>query len=75
METRKSGPVYNTVAGNDFAAMIDVDRYATRSSHFEEVIARTNEHFWNPEDPDYINYMAESTDIFRTLLPKKASSL
>jgi hypothetical protein len=68
METRKSDPAYNTVARNDFAAMIDVDRYATRSSHFEEIIARTNEHFWNPEDPDYINSMVESTDIFRTLI-------
>lgn len=44
METRKSDPAYNTVARDDFAAMIDVGRYATRSSHFEEIIARTNEH-------------------------------
>lgn len=44
METRKSNPAYNTVARDDFAAMIDVGRYATRSSHFEEIIARTNEH-------------------------------
>ena len=56
METRQSDPAYNTVARDDFAAMIDVGRYATRSIHFEEIIARTNEHFWNPEDPDYINY-------------------
>src|SRR5215468_2394162 len=56
METRKSAPAYHTVARDDFAAMIDVGRYATRSSHFEDIIARTNEHFWNPEDPDYINY-------------------
>lgn len=39
METRKSDPAYNTAARDDFAAMIDVDRYATRSSHFEEIIA------------------------------------
>ncbi len=56
METRKADPAYNTVAREDFAAMIDVGRYATRSSHFEEILARTNEHFWNPEDPDYIDY-------------------
>jgi hypothetical protein len=46
--------------------MIAVSRYATRSSHFEEIIARTNEHFWNPEDPDYINYaepLAPNTSI------------
>lgn len=66
METRKSAPAYNTVARDDFAVMIDVSRYATRSSHFEEIIARTNEHFWNPEDPDYINYaepLAPNTPI------------
>ena len=56
MAIRKPDAAYNTVARDDFAAMIDVGRYATRSSHFEEIIARTNEHFWNPEDPDYINY-------------------
>src|SRR5229473_5423248 len=56
METRKADSAYNTVARDDFAAMIEVGRYATRSSHFEEILARTNEHFWNPEDPDYINY-------------------
>jgi hypothetical protein len=56
MEASRRDPAYNTVARDDFAAMIDVGRYATRSSHFEEIIARTNEHFWNPEDPDYINY-------------------
>jgi len=56
METRRRDPAHHTVTRDDFAAMIDVGRYATRSSHFEEIIARTNEHFWNPEDADYINY-------------------
>src|SRR5262245_46666758 len=66
MEIRKPDAAYNTVARDDFAVMIDVSRYATRSSHFEEIIARTNEHFWNPEDPDYINYaepLAPNTPI------------
>jgi len=56
MEVRKPDPAYNTVARDDFAAMIEGGRYAQRSKHFEEIIARTHEHFWNPEDPDYINY-------------------
>jgi hypothetical protein len=56
MATHKLDSAYNTVARDDFSAMIDVGRYATRSSHFEEIIARTNEHFWNPEDPDYISF-------------------
>lgn len=49
-------PAYNTVSRDDFAAMIDVGRYTRRSPHFEEIIARTEEHFWNPHDPDYIRF-------------------
>jgi hypothetical protein len=49
-------PTYQTVASEDFPAMIEPARYARRSPHFEEIIARTEEHFWNPEDADYINF-------------------
>lgn len=48
-------PAYRTVDRDDFAAMIVNERYFDRSPAFEEIIARTEEHFWNPEDPDYIN--------------------
>jgi hypothetical protein len=51
-------PAYQTVASEDFPAMLDTARYARRSPHFEEIIARTEEHFWNPEDPDYIDFAA-----------------
>ncbi|MDG2305874.1 MAG: ferritin-like domain-containing protein [Candidatus Binatia bacterium] len=36
--------------------MLENQRYFRRSSAFEEIIARTEEHFWNPEDPDYIDF-------------------
>jgi hypothetical protein len=49
-------PAYQTVAPDDFPAMIEPGRYARRSPLFEEIIARTEEHFWNPEDPDYIDF-------------------
>jgi len=49
-------PAYQTVAPEDFPAMLDPARYGRRSGHFEEIIARTEEHFWNPEDPDYIRF-------------------
>ena len=52
-------PTYQTVPADDFPSMLDVARYGRRSSHFEEIIARTEEHFWNPEDPDYIDFEAE----------------
>jgi len=48
-------PTYQTVSRDDFPAMLEVGRYARRSPHFEEIIARTEEHFWNPEDRDYID--------------------
>jgi hypothetical protein len=49
-------PAYQAVAPDDFPAMIDPTRYARRSPDFEEIIARTEEHFWNPADPDYVDY-------------------
>jgi len=51
-------PAYQAVAPDEFPAMLDPARYARRSPHFEEIIARTEEHFWNPEDPDYIRFDA-----------------
>src|SRR6476660_9726071 len=48
-------PAYRTVSREDFPAMLEVRRYAQRSPDFEEIIARTEEHFWNPEDRDYID--------------------
>src|SRR5690606_25816193 len=48
-------PAYRTVSREDFPAMLEVGRYAQRTPHFEEIIARTEEHFWNPEDRDYVD--------------------
>lgn len=55
MNTSTRNP-YNTVARDDFPSMIDVERYGQRSHHFDDIIARTNEHFWNPDDPAYLDY-------------------
>jgi hypothetical protein len=54
----KIDPAYRTVRPEDFPAMLEVPRYFERSTEFEEIIARTEEHFWNPEDPDYIDFQA-----------------
>src|SRR5262245_54372562 len=51
-------PVYDTVTRDDFPALLDAGRYLDRSPHFDEIIARTEEHFWNPDDPDYIDFAA-----------------
>jgi len=49
-------PAYRAADPDDFPSMIQPTRYAHRSSDFEEIIARTEEHFWNPEDPDYVDF-------------------
>src|SRR5947199_230885 len=51
-------PAYRAADPDDFPAMIEPGRYARRSSDFEEIIARTEEHFWNPEDRDYVDFSA-----------------
>jgi hypothetical protein len=60
---------YRTVPPDDFGSMIVPARYGERSSLFEEIIARTEEHFWNPEDPDYIDFRTPWPDE-EPLLPE-----
>src|SRR5262245_46050322 len=61
-------PTYQTVSRDEFPAMLDPARYGRRSAAFEEIIARTEEHFWNPEDPDYVNF-AEPLPPGEPILP------
>jgi hypothetical protein len=57
-------PAFNAVARDDFAAMLNSERYLERAPEFETLIARTHEHFWNPDDPDYIDFdIAAPTDL------------
>jgi 1,2-phenylacetyl-CoA epoxidase catalytic subunit len=49
-------PAYKAHDRDDFDGLLRVERYADRSSDFDEIIARTNEHFWDPLDADYIDY-------------------
>ncbi len=49
-------PAYEAVAPDDFAAMIEVDRYAQRSTAFDKIISATHDHFWDPLDPKYIDF-------------------
>ena len=51
-------PAFNTVARDEFARMMEAERYLDRSDAFETLISRTNEHFWDPEDADYIDYQS-----------------
>ncbi|HWF08490.1 MAG TPA: ferritin-like domain-containing protein [Bryobacteraceae bacterium] len=49
-------PLYETADRDDFSAMIDCRRYGRRSSAFDEIIAATEGHYWNPEDPRYLDF-------------------
>ena len=61
-------PAFNTVSRGDFGPMMDGERYARRSSDFDEIISRTNEHFWDPVDPDYIDF-SEAWDKREPIFP------
>ncbi len=59
---------YNTVDRDDFAAMIEVERYADRADAFDEIISATRDHFWDPNDPRYIDFDAEPFDVDNQLI-------
>ena len=56
-------PAYNAVDRDDFLSMIEVDRYADRADAFDSIISATVDHFWDPNDPRYIDYAAEPFDL------------
>lgn len=51
-------PAYEAVAPDDFGAMIEVDRYGSRSDAFDKIISATHDHFWDPMDTRYIDFSA-----------------
>ena len=54
---------YNTIDRDDFMRLIEVDRYADRADAFDSIIAATVDHFWDPNDPRYIDFDAEPFDL------------
>ncbi|HZP20412.1 MAG TPA: ferritin-like domain-containing protein, partial [Bauldia sp.] len=49
-------PAYETVAADDFAAMVEVGRYGRRSDAFDGIIGATHDHFWDPYNPAYLDF-------------------
>ena len=47
---------YETVGRDDFAAMIEPERYNKRSGAFDKIIQATHDHFWDPLDKRYIDF-------------------
>lgn len=60
---------YETVARDDFPAQIEPSRYARRSPYFDDIIHRTDEHFWDPLDKDYIDF-EKPLDPDCTIVPR-----
>ncbi len=62
-------PAYQAVAPDDFAAMVEVERYGRRSDAFDAIIGATHDHFWDPHNPAYLDY-AQPFDLeAESLLP------
>ena len=62
--------IYDTVDRDDFDAMVEVDRYARRTGAFDEIIAATEDHFWDPLDPTYVDF-AQPFDLReQTIMPR-----
>jgi hypothetical protein len=59
---------YDAVHRSDFPALLETGRYRRRSHRFDEIIARTEEHYWNPDDPDYIDFSVP-WDMNQPLVP------
>ena len=61
---------YNTVHRDDFSTMLDVERYVDRSKAFDEIIAATHDHFWDPLDKAYINFDLPFDQTGEWIMPK-----
>ena len=65
-------PAYETVDRDDFAAMIEAERYASRTQAFDEIISATVDHFWDPTDARYVDFDSHHVDLTQeTLLPRE----
>ena len=62
MDNITKDPAYNAVDPTDFPAMMEVERYGSRSTAFDKIISATHDHFWDPLDTKYINF-ADKFDI------------
>lgn len=63
-------PIYETVAPTDFPALLEVDRYGSRTDAFDEIIAATHDHFWDPTDPRYVDFAKPFDLDSEMILPK-----
>ncbi len=63
-------PAYNTVDRDDFKSLIEIDRYGDRSTAFDAIISATEDHFWDPNDPAYLDFSEKFDLRERLLMPR-----
>jgi hypothetical protein len=63
-------PIYETVGATDFPALLEVDRFGARTDAFDEIIAATHDHFWDPTDPRYVDYREPFDLQAETIMPR-----
>jgi hypothetical protein len=66
-------PIYNTVHRDDFASMMDIDRYNERTNAFDKIISATVDHFWDPTDTRYIDFNVPFNMNEQTIMPPEFS--
>ena len=64
-------PAYNTVDRDDFRAMIEVPRYGERSDAFDAIISATEDHFWDPLDPTYLDFSQKFDTREQLIMPRE----
>ena len=64
-------PAYNTVDRDDFRAMIAVPRYGERSDAFDAIISATEDHFWDPLDPTYVDFSQKFDTREQLIMPRE----
>jgi len=65
-------PIYNAVDRDDFETLIEVDRYADRTDAFDAIISATEDHFWDPNDPRYVDFAKDPYDLTeQTIMPRQ----
>ena len=66
---------YDTIAPEDFPAMLEVPRYGRRTDAFDGIISATHDHFWDPLDKNYIDF-DQSFDMSVTpIVPEPGTAL
>lgn len=62
-------PIYNTVERDSFMELIVPERYSDRTDAFDQIIASTHDHFWDPNDAAYLDFDQDFPLEAETLMP------